>query len=421
MNLKQKVQKVAAHAKEASFALNSIDTKCKNKLLLAMAAQLRRNKRKIFAANKKDLVNARAKKLSTAFIDRLTLTEKRVNEMADSLIQVARLSDPVGKVMKSWTTRHGLRVRKTRVPLGVVLIIYESRPNVTADCIALCLKTSNCVILRGGSDALHSSRAIFSVLHSVARRHKFPQGCISLVNFGAHQAVNELLQLDEYIDVVIPRGGERLIREVKNKSTIPVIKHYKGVCHVYVDQRANLKMAQNIVFNAKVQRPGVCNAIETLLVHKKIAKKFLPSMITLLQEAGCQIRGCSRTRTIVKRKGAIRRATEADWYAEYLDLILALRVVDSLEDAIHHINHYGSRHSESIVTSNKKSAEKFLHDVDASCVFVNASTRFNDGYQMGLGAEIGISTDKLHARGPMALEELTTYKYVIRGKGQIRR
>ncbi|MBL7197915.1 MAG: glutamate-5-semialdehyde dehydrogenase [Candidatus Omnitrophica bacterium] len=418
--LKNKLKKVASFAKRASFKLSLIDTKTKNSTLKQMANALIKEKKKIVAANKKDLTAACRRKQSEAFIDRLTLTDKRIRQMSDSLIQVSKLNDPVGSIIKSWYRPNGIKISKVRVPIGVILIIYESRPNVTADCIGLCFKSSNSVILRGGSDALNSNRAIFNILNNVALKKRVPRGSINLIDSSDHKAVDVLLKFDDSIDLVIPRGGEGLIREVKNRSRIPVIKHYKGICHVYVDTEADLNMAQRIVFNAKVQRPGVCNAIETLLVHKDVAVRFLPGMIKQLQGTGCKIRGCPLTRKITKNLKHISIATEKDWFTEYLDLILSIRVVDSLDEAIQHINHYGSHHSDSIITDDRANAQRFLKEVDSACVFVNASTRFTDGYQFGLGAEIGISTDKLHARGPMALEELTTYKYVIEGSGQIR-
>jgi len=418
--LENKLEKIAALAKEASFKLALVDTAAKNRALIQMAEALPKEKNKIISANKKDLKAACRKRLSAAFIDRLTLNEARIQQMSASLIELSKLEDPVGEVIKSWERPNGLRISKVRVPIGVILIIYESRPNVTADCIGLCLKSSNCVILRGGSDALNSNKAIFDILNKAAVNNGIAQGSISFINFTERKAVDILLKFDGYIDLVMPRGGESLINEIKNKSRIPVIKHYKGICHVYVDSEADLDMAQKIVFNAKVQRPGVCNAMETLLVHKNAAIRFLPAMIKKLQGAGCEIRGCAATKKIARNLKNIKTAKDKDWSTEYLDLILSVKVVGSLDEAIEHINKYGSRHSDSIVTDNKDNADRFLKEVDSACVFVNASTRFTDGYQFGMGAEIGISTDKLHARGPMGLEELTTYKYIIEGSGQIR-
>lgn len=418
--LTNKIKEIAISAKKASFKLSLLDTKRKNLALNQMAHALMKEKKKIILSNKEDLKNAHRKKLSQAFIDRLTLDDRRIEEMSNSLIEVAKLEDPVGSIIKSWHRPNGLKISKVRVPIGVILIIYESRPNVTADCIGLCLKSSNCVILRGGGDALNSNKAIFNILQEVALTHGIIKGSINLIDFLDRKAVDVLLKLDDLIDLVIPRGGESLIKEVKNKSRIPVIKHYKGICHVYVDCEADLNVAHKIVFNAKVQRPEVCNAMETLLVHKDVAIRFLPAIIRQLQDAGCEIRGCPITRKIVKNFEDIKIAKEKDWFTEYLSLILSIKVVDSLDEAIEHINYYGSHHSDSIVTDNRNNAQRFLKEVDSACVFVNASTRFSDGYQFGMGAEIGISTDKLHARGPMALEELTTYKYIIEGNGQIR-
>ncbi|MDD5355431.1 MAG: glutamate-5-semialdehyde dehydrogenase [Candidatus Omnitrophica bacterium] len=419
--LENKLEKIVSLAKEASFKLALVDTVVKNRILIQMADALLKEKNKIVSANKKDLEAARRKRLSAAFIDRLTLDETRIQQMSASLIELSKLDDPVGGVIKSWEQPNGLKISKVRVPIGVILIIYESRPNVTADCIGLCLKSSNCVILRGGSDALNSNKAIFDILNKVAMKNGIAQGSISFIDSTERKAVDALLKFDDYIDLVMPRGGEGLINEVKNKSRIPVIKHYKGICHVYVDSEADLNMAHRIVFNAKVQRPGVCNAMETLLVHKDAAVRFLPAMIKELQDAGCEIRGCALTKKVARNLKNIKSAKDKDWSTEYLDLILSVRVVDSLDEAIEHINKYGSRHSDSIVTDDKNNARRFLKEIDSACVFVNASTRFTDGYQFGMGAEIGISTDKLHARGPMGLEELTTYKYIIEGSGQIRR
>jgi len=418
--LKQKIEKISSQARKASFKLALVKTSTKNKVLIEMAHGLKKRRAVIIEANKKDIVNARKKKMPEVFIERLALNEKRIEQMSKSLLQVAKLRDPVGGVINTWKRPNGLVISKVRVPIGVVLIVYEARPNVTADCIGLCLKSSNCVILKGSSGALASNKIIFKILNRVAEKNGLPKGSLQLIEFAEHRAVDELLKMNDFIDVVIPRGGEGLIREVTNKSRIPVIKHYKGVCHVYVDSEADLNMAQKIAFNAKIQRPGVCNAMETLLVHKDVAIRFLPGMIRQLQQAGCKIRGCSLTRKIIRNFKNIKSANKKDWITEYLDLILSVRVVNSLQEAIDHINTYSSHHSDSIITDDNWNAEKFLEEIDSACVFVNASTRFSDGHQFGMGAEIGISTDKLHARGPMALEELTTYKFVIKGKGQIR-
>jgi len=391
----------------------------KNAALEEMSAALLKKKDYILKENKKDIAKARAARLAAAFIERLSLSDKRIQEMADSLLEIARLSDPVGEVFKAWRRPNGLWIQKVRVPIGVVAIIYESRPNVTSDCIGLCLKSGNAVILRGGSEALNSNLAIFETLKEALVKRGLPENIISIVATKDRAAVDALLKLKDYIDVVIPRGGEGLIKKVVSVSRIPVIKHYKGICHVYVDEYADLNMAQNICFNAKVQRPGVCNAMESMLVHKDVAARFLPSMIKQFKSAGVQIRGCAITQKI--GKGSVKRATEKDYRTEYLDLILSVKVVNDLEEAVNHINQYGSHHSDSIVTDNYDAGLKFLREVDSACVYVNASTRFTDGYQFGFGAEIGISTDKLHCRGPMALEELTTYKYMVFGSGQIRK
>jgi len=416
-NLKNKLTKLARESREASRVLALLSTEKKNAVLSDMAQAILNSRERIISANSKDLKNASSKKLSKAFIDRLTLNEKRLNEMAESLREIAKLDDPVGRNIKTWERPNGLLISKVSVPIGVILIIYESRPNVTSDCVGLCFKSGNSVILRGGSDAINSNVAIFKILADVLEKHGLPRSIVSFVDSTDRKAVDILLSLDEHINLVMPRGGESLIREVRDKSKIPVIKHYKGVCHVYVDEGADFIMAQRIILNAKLQRPGVCNAMETLLVHENMSKDFLPTMIESLQDAGVEIRADLGTRKIIK---GLKAAKETDWYTEYLDLILSVKIVKNADEAIKHINKYGSSHSDSIVTQNEANAAKFLNEVDSACVYVNASTRFTDGYQFGLGAEIGISTDKLHARGPMGLEELTTYKYVIRGSGQIR-
>ena len=419
MNLKQELTDIAGKALEASRSMVNVSEATKNTILEEMAFALLKKKDYILKENKKDVKKARASKLASAMIDRLTLSEKRLKEMADSLIEIAKLSDPVAEVIKAWRRPNGLWIQKVRVPIGVVAIIYESRPNVTSDCIGLCLKSGNAVILRGGSEALNSNVAIFKVLQDAIAKRGLPENVVSIVATKDRKAIDVLLKLNNYIDVVIPRGGEGLINKVVRSSHIPVIKHYKGICHVYVDDWADLNMAQNICFNAKVQRPGVCNAMESMLVHKDIAARFLPGMIKQFKNAGVQIRGCAITQKIAK--GAVKRARDMDYRTEYLDLILSVKVVNDLDEAISHINHYGTHHSDSIVTENYDAGLRFLREVDSACVYINASTRFTDGYQFGMGAEIGISTDKLHCRGPMALEELTTYKYMVFGNGQIRK
>ena len=433
MNLKKELTNIAKSAQEASGFMLTVSSATKNKALKGMALALIRKKDSIIRANKKDIVKAAAAKLSSAFIDRLTLSAKRIKEMSDSLVEISKLNDPVGEVIKAWRRPNGLWIHRVRVPIGVIAIIYESRPNVTSDCIGLCFKSGNSVILRGGSEALNSNLAIYQILKGAIKKYGVPQNLINMVATTDRHAVDVLLKLNNYIDLVIPRGGESLINRVIKSSRIPLIKHYKGICHVYVDEWADLNMAQNLCYNAKVQRPGVCNAMESMLVHRDVAAKFLPGMIKKFKEAGVEIRGCSITQRIVNGSTAltidteqgrsvngIRRATDKDYHTEYLDLILSVKVINDLNEAIRHINHYGTHHSDSIVTEKYENALEFLRKVDSACVYVNASTRFTDGYQFGLGAEIGISTDKLHARGPMALEELTTYKYMVFGNGQVR-
>ncbi|RKY31097.1 MAG: glutamate-5-semialdehyde dehydrogenase [Candidatus Omnitrophota bacterium] len=416
-NLKKQLTTMAIAADKAWKEAQQIEAEVKNKALKDMARTLLLKKSYILKENKKDISLARKNRLPAAFIDRLSLNEKRIKEMSRSLLEIAKLRNPAGEVIKSWKRPNGLRINKVRSPLGVVLIIYESRPNVTSDCIGLCFKTDNSVILRGGSESLNSNIAIYRVLKSVLKNYKIPANLINMVETPSRRAVDILLKLKDHIDLVIPRGGESLIRRVAGISRIPVIKHYKGICHIYVDEDADLNIAEKVCFNAKVQRPATCNAMETMLVHKNVAIRFLPGMIKKFKEAGVQIRGCANTKKIVK---GIKSAKEKDYSTEYLDLILSVKVVDSLAEAVEHINFYGSGHSDAIITDNKRVASEFLGKVDSACVYVNASTRFTDGFQFGMGAEMGISTDKLHARGPMSLEELTTYKYMIFGSGQVR-
>ncbi|MBI5143659.1 MAG: glutamate-5-semialdehyde dehydrogenase [Candidatus Omnitrophica bacterium] len=412
-----RVQTLCQKAKVASRSLALLDSRTKDKALVSMASALVKNTAYIIGENDKDICSAKRRSLSNALIDRLMLNPSRIKSMADSLLEVSMLKDPVGEVIETIKRPNGLLIKKIRVPIGVILIIYESRPNVTSDCIGLCVKSGNSCLLRGGSEAINSNIAIFEVLNKEAIRSNIPEGAIIMIKDTARSIVDELLQQEGLIDLVMPRGGESLIREVAKRSRLPVIKHYKGVCHTYVDKTANLKMAEEICYNAKVQRPGVCNAMETMLVHKEIAKKFLPPMIKRLEEAGVEIRGCVETKRIVK---GITLAKEADWYTEYLDLVLSVKVVKDVEEAIQHIMKYGSFHSDAIITEDEVNAARFLKEVDSACVYVNASTRFTDGGEFGKGAEIGISTDKIHARGPMGVEELTSYKYIIFGKGQVR-
>jgi len=416
--LENKIHKIAKEAKIASQTMGLVKTSVKNMALRKMAKALVANKAYILRENKKDLVAGSTQGLSSALMDRLTLNDKRIKGMAQCLLDTVAIKDPVGELIETIMTPNGLVIKKVRSPIGVVGIIYESRPNVTSDCIGLCLKSGNSVILKGGKEAYYSNKAIYAVLRKSLRGAKIPQGAIQFVSSTDRAAVNILLKQDEYIDLIIPRGGEGLIRFVAGNTRIPVVKHYKGICHTYVDKYANLKMAHDICVNAKVQRPGVCNAMETMLVHKGCARRFLPKIVSDLQQAGVEVRGCSATRSIVKN--GVKTAIRQDWSEEYLDMILSVKVINNLNEAIDHINTYGSHHSDAIITSNKKEANQFFKSVDSACLYVNASTRFTDGFEFGFGAEVGISTDKLHVRGPMALEGLTTYKYEIHGKGQIR-
>jgi len=418
MNIKQYVAEKAKKAKAASRQLANISTEIKNSALLKMAAGLEKESATLIAENKKDLVAAEQKGLSKAMIDRLTLNPERVKAMADGLREVAALPDPVGEVLRMWRRPNGMEVGRMRVPIGLIGIIYESRPNVTADTAALCLKSGNGVILRGGSEAVHSNNAIVKVLSRAGAEAGIPEGAVSFIDNPDRACVMEMLKLNQYIDLIIPRGGEGLIRMVSENSTIPVIKHDKGVCHVYVDNKADLAMAEEICFNAKVQRPGTCNAMETMLVHQDVAKTFLPAIIGRMKKAGVEIRGCAKTKAVVPD---IKDATEKDWDTEYNDLILNVRTIASMEEAMDHIAAHGSQHSEAIVTDDYGNARRFQREVDASAVFVNASTRLNDGFEFGLGAEIGISTTRIHARGPMGLEELTSTKFIVFGNGQIRK
>ncbi|MDD5495496.1 MAG: glutamate-5-semialdehyde dehydrogenase [Candidatus Omnitrophica bacterium] len=415
---REDIKKLCRRAKAGSRKLALLDSETKSRILIAMSKGLIRGLPTILKENEKDVASARKRSLPGALIDRLTLNPSRIRSMADSLLKIAALKDPVGEVTETVKRPNGLIIKKVKVPIGVILIIYESRPNVTSDCIGLCLKSGNSVILRGGSEAIRSNIAIFDALNRAALRRGLPEDAMTMIKDTDRKLVNELLKQEGLIDLVMPRGGESLIREVSANSRIPVIKHYKGVCHTYIDKDADLKMAEDIAFNAKVQRPGVCNAMETMLVHKDASRDFLPVMIERFKHAGVEIRGCPKTRKIVK---GILAAREDDWYAEYLDLILSVKVVEDIDEAIEHIMRYGSYHSDTIVTDNEAAASKFLKEVDSACVYVNASTRFTDGGEFGKGAEIGISTDKIHARGPMGLEELTSYKYLVYGNGQIRK
>ena len=417
MDIKDSVEHIARNAALAAKKLSRVTETEKNTALLRMAEALERNSKFLLDENAKDVNGAKKAGISKAMLERLTLKQSTIDQMAKGLREVAALPDPVGKIISMWRRPNGLLVGKMRIPLGVIGIIYESRPNVTVDASALCLKAGNAVILRGGSESIKSNLAIASVLRKVLQDTSIPVEAIQVIPVTDREAVAAMLKMEEYIDLIIPRGGEDLIRAVVAQSRIPVIKHYKGVCHIFVDASAEMAMAVDICLNAKTQRPGVCNAMETLLVHQTIAGKFLPVVANKMKKAGVVIRGCEKTKSILKR---IEKAVEDDWSAEYLDLVLAVKVVENMDEAIAHIEKYGSLHTESIITGDYSNAQRFLNDVNSSTVLVNASTRFSDGFELGLGAEIGISTTKLHAFGPMGLEELTTTKFIIYGNGQVR-
>lgn len=410
-------KELAIKARLAAPILCAMGEKDKNAILHTMADGLLHAVQEILNANKLDVAAAECKGQSRALLDRLILNENRITQMADGLREVAALPDPVGEVMSMWVRPNGLRIGKMRVPIGVIGIIYEARPNVTVDAAGLCLKSGNAVILRGGSEAIHSNTAIVKVLCEAGKKQGLPQGAISLIQDTSREAATELMTLNGLVDVLIPRGGAGLIRSVVENARLPVIETGVGNCHIYVDGESDQDMAIRITVNAKTSRPAVCNAAETLLVDRQIARQFLPACIAALKEKGVEIRGCPKTREIVPD---IKEATEEDWYTEYLDFIMAVKVVNGIEEAIEHISKYGSKHSEAIITNNYFRATKFHKEVDAAAVYVNASTRFTDGYEFGFGAEIGISTQKLHARGPMGLQELTSYKYIVFGEGQTR-
>ena len=419
MTVSETVLDLARRAKVASRALAQLSTEQKNRSLIAMANALEREKDAIKSANGKDMEAAPGYGLTAAMMDRLRLDEKRIATMARGLREVAALPDPVGRALDERVRPNGLKLRKVTTPIGVVVIIYESRPNVTADAASLCFKSGNATILRGGKEALHSNLEIARIMIDAGRDAlaDFPADAIQVVPTTDRTAIKELLSLTQYVDVCMPRGGEGLIRAVTECSKVPVIKHYKGVCHVYVDDRADLKMAEEIVLNAKVQRPAVCNAMETLLVHGQIAPGFLRQIAPRLKEYNVELRGDDATRSILEN---VKPATEADYATEYHDFIMNVRVVNGVKEAIAHINQFGSAHSDSIVTVDEQRAQQFLAEVDSAAVYWNASTRFTDGAEFGMGAEIGISTDKIGARGPMGLEELTSYKWLGFGSGQVR-
>ena len=411
------VEAMARAARESSRALAKASTETKNRALKAMAGAIRKREAAILKANAAEVAAARAAGRTSAFVDRLTLDPGRLEAVARALDNVASLPDPVGQLSDFTTRPNGLKIQKMRVPLGVVAIIYESRPGVTADAAGLCIKSGNAAILRGGKESVATSGVIADALQEGLKEAGLPPGAVGFVRDPDRAAVNKLLQLDRYVDLVIPRGGPELTTMVRHESIIPVLAHDKGLVHTFVDSSANLEMAESICFNAKAERPGVCNAMETLLVHEKIAPKFLPRMAERYQKAGVELRGCPKTRKILPK---IKAATEADWDTEYLDLILSIRVVSSIDEALEHIAQHGSGLAEAIVTDDRANAERFLREADAGAVYVNASTRFTDGGEFGMGAEMGISTQKLHARGPVALLGLTCEKYVVHGSGQVR-
>jgi glutamate-5-semialdehyde dehydrogenase len=400
-------------ARAAAYKLAQLSSAEKNAILRSMAAAIRQRVPELLEANAKDLTTGQEKGLSNAMLDRLMLDEKRIEAMAAGIEQVATLPDPVGQVLDAWDRPNGIRIEQIRVPIGTIGIIYESRPNVTADAAVLCFKTGNATILRGGSEAIHSNRAIAAALAEAGA----PEHAIQLIPFTDRESVAVLAGMDKWLDLIIPRGGKGLIETVVSLARMPVIKHYDGICHLFADKDANQEMAVSLTVNSKTHKCGVCNALETLLVHQEIAVEFLPKVAAALRVKNVELRGCERTLAILS--DAVP-ATEEDWSTEYLDLILSVKIVDSLEDAISHINQYGSHHTDVIVTRDRATAERFLREVDSACVFHNISTRFADGGEFGFGAEIGISTDKLHARGPMGLRELTSYQYRVRGDGQIR-
>jgi len=417
MDLNTMIQDMAKDAKQSARFLRVAKRAEKDAALEFMAERILSRKEEIITINAKDTTLARENGLNLAMIDRLTLDEKTITSMIVGLQEVAALPDPVGEVTGMWKRPNGLQVGQIRIPLGVIGFIYESRPNVTVDAAALCIKSGNAVLLKGGSEAMHSNLILNEILSEALKKANLPEKSIQVIPYKEHEAVGILLSMDKYVDIIIPRGGEGLISFVVENSRIPVLKHFKGVCHVYVDEFTDLEMARKICYNAKVQRPGVCNAMETMLVHKNVASSFLPGMIEEFRRAGVEIRACENTLRLIPH---LILAKESDWPAEYLDLILAVKIVEDMNEAIDHIERYGSHHTETIVTNDYMRSQEFLEKVDASVVLINASTRFNDGFELGLGAEIGINTSKLHAYGPMSLKELTTTKFIVYGSGQVR-
>ena len=415
----EQVWQMGKQARAAAHALTKLSTEKKNEILLAMADGIMAKEEEIIAANEEDLAAADNLGLTDAMKDRLRLDHNRIKAMADGIRDVAALHDPIGEILKDWTPKNGIRLQKKRTPIGTIGIIYESRPNVTADAAVLCFKTGNATILRGGKEAIHSNRAIADALQEGGANAGLPDHSIQLIPFTDRESVRHLCEMDTYLDLIIPRGGAGLIEAVVGMARMPVIKHYDGICHVYVDKEADLDMAEAIALNSKIQKPSVCNALETLLIHKDVAEEFVPQIASNFLAKNVELRGDKAFRKLCTDERVVE-AKEDDWSTEYLDYILAVKIVDDLDAAIEHINHYGSHHTDVIVTDDEQAAEKFQLEIDSACVFWNSSTRFSDGAEFGFGAEIGISTDKLHARGPMALEELCSYKYLAFGSGQLK-
>jgi len=410
------VQLFLEHAKSASRIIATLDSKTKIDVLAHMAEALETHSESILLENQKDLDEAKKNNLSSALVDRLLLNPKRIAEMAQAIREIAALKEPVGRILEGWVVPSGLKIEKVSIPIGVIAIIYESRPNVTSDTAALCFKSGNACVLKGGKEAFYSNAVIASVLQDVLEQFNLPIEIISLLPDYSREGVARLIKMDKYVDLIIPRGGEALIRYVSENATVPVVKHDKGVCHTYVDKEANLDQAIKIVLNAKCQRPSACNSLETLLVHEAIAEDFLPRMKEALDATGAQIKGCDKTHALLH----VKLANEEDYHTEHLSNALNIKIVENVDEAIAHIAEFGSSHSEAILSENYTTAERFLNEVDAACVYINASTRFTDGGEFGFGAEVGISTNKLHARGPMGINDLTTYKFKVYGKGQIR-
>jgi len=417
MNLKIKIKKIAEKTKSVSYEMLKVKTEQKNNALLSVAEEIEKNRELIKKINEKDVKLSVKKKMSSSFIDRLTLTDKRINQMVESLKEIVKLKDPVGEITSSWERPNGMKISKMRMPLGVIGIIYESRPDVTVEASALTIKSGNCIILRGGSEAFNTNSFLVKLIKTGLKTSGLSEGAVEFIPTTDRKAIKYLLELNDYIDVIIPRGGKSLVEFVASNSKIPVIYHDAGVCHIYVDEYADLEIAKKVCFNAKVQRPSTCNAMETMLLHYKIAEKFLPDMAEKFKNANVELRVCKKTKKIIKDA---KIAKEKDFYTEYNDLILNIKIVSSIDEAINHINKYGTHHSDAIITKNNENAEKFLKEVDSAACFLNASTRLHDGFEFGLGAEMGISNHKIHIRGPLALEGLTSEKYIIYGTGQIR-